>query len=73
MLYAFTLVFIDFLPLQLTITSVSSILIMAYILRNKPLNSKLLNGLEFSNECGFFLMTMSCYLFTDYAPEDEYI
>ena len=55
---------------QIAIVLISSILVLSYFLTNKPLESPILNRLEFFNEftLSFILCITPC--FTSYAPEE---
>lgn len=72
LLLVFAAIFMQDTPsLQLLILNVSSLLIMIFVIKVKPLSSVYLNGIEIFNEVMFFICSCSIIAFTDYGPHSE--
>ena len=66
LIYAFIIVFVDNAIIQVFLSMISSLCILAFILVVKPMNTHILNCMEVINEATFLLFTYLCLLYTDY-------
>ena len=72
LLLVFAAIFMQDTPsIQLVILNVSSLLIMIFVIKVKPLSSAYLNRIEIFNEAMFLICSCSIIAFTDYGPHSE--
>jgi hypothetical protein len=66
LIYAICLVFFPRTFLQISITTLFSMSVLIFLLSVKPMESKVLNGIEILNETTFLLLNYISFSFTDF-------